>query len=187
MPVTVDSTTSAETGGRKDDPSASQVQINFTGTTPENILQLFLTIQVYMWTTSNMYSFRRIFFKNFALKGWNVKDSITFLSRKIPVPEIIDPVFAKTSQNARFLLSEYERFGLVFTKTRVYKFGHRIVYFLLKDCEIGYLEKKSRAAQSYAFVCSSPCFCLLLYLYISQLACYSCKITHPFYTGSGGV
>ncbi len=43
----------------------------------------------------------------------------------IPVPEIIDPVFAKTSQNARFLLSEYERFGLVFTKTRVYKFGHR--------------------------------------------------------------
>jgi hypothetical protein len=40
------------------------------------------------------------------------------------VPEIIDPVFAKTSQNARFLLSEYERFGLVFTKTRVYKFGH---------------------------------------------------------------
>ncbi len=35
----------------------------------------------------------------------------------IPVPEIIDPVFAKTSQNARFLLSENERFGLVFVKT----------------------------------------------------------------------
>ncbi len=34
-----------------------------------------------------------------------------------PVPEIIDPVFAKTSQNARFLLSENERFGLVFMKT----------------------------------------------------------------------
>ncbi len=33
-----------------------------------------------------------------------------------PVPEIIDPVFAKTSQNARFLLSENERFGLVFVK-----------------------------------------------------------------------
>ncbi len=31
--------------------------------------------------------------------------------------EIIDPVFAKTSQNARFLLSENERFGLVFVKT----------------------------------------------------------------------
>jgi hypothetical protein len=30
---------------------------------------------------------------------------------------IIDPVFAKTSQNARFLLSENERFGLVFVKT----------------------------------------------------------------------
>jgi hypothetical protein len=34
-----------------------------------------------------------------------------------PMPEIIDPVFAKTSQNARFLLSENERFGLVFVKT----------------------------------------------------------------------
>jgi hypothetical protein len=33
------------------------------------------------------------------------------------VPEIIDPVFAKTSQNARFLLSENEHFGLVFVKT----------------------------------------------------------------------
>ncbi len=36
----------------------------------------------------------------------------------LAVPEIIDPVFAKTSQNARFLLSENERFGLVFVKTR---------------------------------------------------------------------
>ncbi len=33
------------------------------------------------------------------------------------MPEIIDLVFAKTSQNARFLLSENERFGLVFVKT----------------------------------------------------------------------
>jgi hypothetical protein len=33
------------------------------------------------------------------------------------VPEIIDPVFVKTSQNARILLSENERFGLVFVKT----------------------------------------------------------------------
>ncbi len=33
------------------------------------------------------------------------------------MPEIIDPVFAKTSQNARFLLSENERIGLVFVKT----------------------------------------------------------------------
>jgi hypothetical protein len=30
----------------------------------------------------------------------------------------IDPVFAKTNQNARFLLSENERFRLVFVKTR---------------------------------------------------------------------
>ncbi len=33
------------------------------------------------------------------------------------MPEIIDHVFAKTSQNACFLLSENERFGLVFVKT----------------------------------------------------------------------
>ncbi len=31
--------------------------------------------------------------------------------------QCIDPVFAKTNQNARFLLSENERFGLVFVKT----------------------------------------------------------------------
>jgi hypothetical protein len=37
--------------------------------------------------------------------------------QKTHVPEIIDPVFAKTSQNARFLLSENERFELVFVKT----------------------------------------------------------------------
>jgi hypothetical protein len=50
-------------------------------------------------------------------------------SESIPVPVFKDPVFAKTSpkrsfsfieqieQNARFLLSENERFGLVFVKT----------------------------------------------------------------------
>jgi hypothetical protein len=41
-----------------------------------------------------------------------------------PVPEIIDTVFAKTSPIRSFSMTEYERFGLVFTKTRVYKFGH---------------------------------------------------------------
>jgi hypothetical protein len=35
----------------------------------------------------------------------------------LAVPGIIDPVFVKTSQNARFLLSENESFGLVFVKT----------------------------------------------------------------------
>ncbi len=42
------------------------------------------------------------------------------------MPEIIDPVFAKTSPKRSFSMTEYERFGLVFTKTRVYKFGHRL-------------------------------------------------------------
>ncbi len=40
------------------------------------------------------------------------------------VPEIIYPVFAKTSPKRSFSMTEYERFGLGFTKTRVYKFGH---------------------------------------------------------------
>ncbi len=47
--------------------------------------------------------------------GWRFSVSSARMQR--PVPEIIDPVFAKTSQNARFLLSENERFGLVFVKT----------------------------------------------------------------------
>jgi hypothetical protein len=47
------------------------------------------------------------------------------------VPEIIDPVFAKTSQNARFLLSENERFGLVFVKNGSINSG--------TVCNIGYL------------------------------------------------
>ncbi len=42
-----------------------------------------------------------------------------------PLHEIIDTFFAKTSPNCSFSMTEYERFGLVFTKTRVYKFGHR--------------------------------------------------------------
>ncbi len=45
-------------------------------------------------------------------------------SRNCPVPEIIDTVFAKTSPKRSFSMTEYERFGLFFTKTRVYKFGH---------------------------------------------------------------
>jgi hypothetical protein len=44
------------------------------------------------------------------VRGWGVPIPTT-------VPEIIDPVFAKTSQNARFLLSENEPFGFVFVKT----------------------------------------------------------------------
>jgi hypothetical protein len=42
------------------------------------------------------------------------------------LPEIIDTVFAKTSPKRSFSMTEYERFGLVFTKTRVYKFGHNL-------------------------------------------------------------
>jgi hypothetical protein len=38
-------------------------------------------------------------------------------SNSIPVPEFIDPVFAKTSTKRSFSVIEYERFRLVFAKT----------------------------------------------------------------------
>jgi hypothetical protein len=45
---------------------------------------------------------------------------------KGPVPEFIDPVFANTSPKRSFSMTKYERFGLVFTKNWVYKFGQRV-------------------------------------------------------------
>jgi hypothetical protein len=42
----------------------------------------------------------------------------------LPLPEIIDPVFVKTRPKRSFSMTEYERFWLVLTNTRVYKFGH---------------------------------------------------------------
>ncbi len=45
-----------------------------------------------------------------------------------PVPEIIDAVFVKTSPKRSFSMTEYEHVGLVFTNTRVYKFGHSYSY-----------------------------------------------------------
>jgi len=59
-------------------------------------------------------------------------DMIASLNLRISpftVPEIIDPVFTKTSQNARFLLSENERFGLVFVKTGSINSGTGFVQF----------------------------------------------------------
>jgi hypothetical protein len=56
-------------------------------------------------------------------KGERFLSLCTVLPVNISVPEIIDPVFAKTSQNARFLLSENEHFGLVFVKTGSINFG----------------------------------------------------------------
>jgi hypothetical protein len=60
-----------------------------------------------------------------------------------PVPEIIDPVFEKTRPIRSFSMTENERFGLVFTKTRVYKFGHRAYLSLLSKPAAGekYIEQ----------------------------------------------
>ncbi len=62
-----------------------------------------------------------MFFKNILRK---VSKNAELNTDFKPVPEIIDPVFAKTSPKRSFSMTEYERFWLVFTKTRVYKFGH---------------------------------------------------------------
>jgi hypothetical protein len=47
------------------------------------------------------------------------KDSFIYggAIREHPVPEFIDPVFAKTSPKRSFSVIENERFGLVFAKT----------------------------------------------------------------------
>ncbi len=68
------------------------------------------------------------------------------------MPEIIDPVFVKTSPKRSFTMTEYEHVGLVFTNTRVYKFGQwsllfgnqyisaRKIFFSLEDINIFTLE-----------------------------------------------
>jgi hypothetical protein len=63
---------------------------------------------------------------------------VVFMARYVmilrsAVPEIVVTVFAKTSPKRSFSMTEYERFGFVFTKTLVYKFGHCCVVL----CVIG--------------------------------------------------
>ncbi len=45
------------------------------------------------------------------------------LAESIPVPEFIDPVFAKIIPKGSFLVIENERFGLGFAKTRYINSG----------------------------------------------------------------
>ncbi len=67
------------------------------------------------------------------------------------VPEIIDAVFAKTSPKRWFSMTEYERFGLVFTQTRVYEFGHWIV--MQEIVESSLLESFSISASERQLMC----------------------------------
>ncbi len=53
------------------------------------------------------------------------------IKKKSTVPEIIDLVFLKTSPKRAFSMTEYKRIGVVFTKTRVYKFRHRYLALIL--------------------------------------------------------
>ncbi len=53
------------------------------------------------------------------------------LVQNTPVPEIIDPVFAKTSPKRSFCMTENERFGLVLVKTGSINSGTD-VFFLVK-------------------------------------------------------
>ncbi len=56
-------------------------------------------------------------------------------AESIPVPEIIDPIFAKTSSKRSFSLIENERFGLVVVKTGSINSGTG----LLKSLKIPFL------------------------------------------------
>ncbi len=58
------------------------------------------------------------------------------------MPEIIDIVIAKTSPKRSLSMTEYERFGLVFTKTWVYKFGHRPTYTVVVGMDPNDLESR---------------------------------------------
>ncbi len=68
---------------------------------------------------------------------------------KPPVPEIIDPVFAKTSQNARFLLSENERFGLVFVKTGSINSGTEFMRVIFFDLQYNFRSNTVSFEDSY--------------------------------------
>ncbi len=48
---------------------------------------------------------------------WSRKSCGTVPSRKTPVPEFIDPVFAKISPKSSLSTNENERFGLILAKT----------------------------------------------------------------------
>jgi hypothetical protein len=75
------------------------------------------------------------------------------------VPEIIDPVFAKTSQYARFLLSENERFGLVFVKTGSINSGtvpRRRFQLVLDEIRLGVVSKYWNCVEEEISMFSCP-------------------------------
>ncbi len=106
------------------------------GVSPENTGK---TVQKSARFSEDEQSLKILFFTCYhgglALQAYSFILQFTFLANKCTkqppnvrqkraVPEIIDTVFAKTSPKLSFSMTKYERFGLVFTKTRVYKFGH---------------------------------------------------------------
>jgi hypothetical protein len=54
------------------------------------------------------------------------------------VPEIIDPVFTKTSPKRSLCMTENERFGLVFTKTGSINSG--TVFISFNEVEVGHIK-----------------------------------------------
>jgi hypothetical protein len=81
--------------------------------------------------------------------GLNLLESLGYRA----VPKIVDPVFAKTSPNRSFSMTEYKRFGLIFTKTRVYKFGH---WFLVLSLPYVRIMHNSLLMFAIVKVCSNP-------------------------------
>jgi hypothetical protein len=99
------------------------------------------------------------------------------------VPEIIDPVFAKTSPKRSISLIKNELFGLVFTKTGyICKFGHRTVHSrsfgILDNCKSTVHACTRIYCKLYAIVI--PCFlCALLIL---GLVSINIKNKKPYWT-----
>ncbi len=55
-----------------------------------------------------------------------------FVNMKVELPEIIDPVFAKTCPKRSFCMTENERFGLVFVKIGSINSGKVLIHRHIK-------------------------------------------------------
>jgi hypothetical protein len=92
---------------------------------------------------------------------------MTFLRH---VPEIIEPVFTKTSQYARFLLSENERFGLVFVKTGSINSGNgQFTCYMKSNLKMNRLYTLALQGQGWSWDASSGNYITQLREYTTQL------------------
>jgi hypothetical protein len=94
-------------------PSAGQALWDPAFTTVQWIMNMFVSGEWWQSSTSNV-----------TLKNYITCTTLQHLKQSETCARNYRTCFRENQPKTRFLLSEYERFGLVFTKTRVYKFGH---------------------------------------------------------------